>query len=66
MFGKKPDKPKPPAVFQTLEEMRGGGGKGMTCPKCKCLQFADKTAVRYRKCRNCGHEFKTRETTLGQ
>lgn len=60
----------------SLEEMKAehgnGNGKGVVCPKCRCVQFSRVETTRpteggyitrYRVCRNssCGHKWATLE-----
>jgi hypothetical protein len=64
--------PEPKSLAELAEEASGGGGLGIVCPRCKCVQISEGGSVRntiripggirrYRPCRNCGYSIRTTE-----
>jgi len=64
--------PEPKSLAELAEEASDGGGLGIKCPRCHCIQFGDGKQVlntrkiingisRRRKCRACGFEWHTTE-----
>lgn len=59
-------------ISEMMEETRIKAGKGISCPKCGCVDLrVFKTSHRIgetdrrRECRNCGHRITTMEVTVG-